>query len=194
MKKIFPIITILISLSLLGLIFFQIKWIESARNFKEQQLSENISRATADAAEKLMVEKNIIPSTRRNDLLFPAEKNSLEFFRHSVLQRFNKQEITEIVRLSLRKFLGKDVPFEFAIAQNSITGEEVRTENFIRYALDTVNNIQHVIPLVAASGGNLENLSSEEFLVVIVPNEDSLVLREIFWFIAGSILLSLIHI
>ena len=192
MKKIFPIITILISLSLLGLIFFQIKWIESARNFKEQQLSENISRATADAAEKLMVEKNIIPSTRRNDLLFPAEKNSLEFFRHSVLQRFNKQEITEIVRLSLRKFLGKDVPFEFAIAQNSITGEEVRTENFIRYALDTVNNIQHVIPLVAASGGNLENLSSEEFLVVIVPNEDSLVLREIFWFIAGSILFTLI--
>ena len=66
--------------------------------------------------------------------------------------------------------MGKDVPFEFAIAQNSITGEEVRTENFIRYALDTVNNIQHVIPLVAASGGNLENLSSEEFLVVIVPN------------------------
>lgn len=192
MKKIFPIITILIFLSLLGLIFFQIKWIESAKNFKEQQLSENISRATGDAAEKLMVERNIIPGTRKNDLLFPSDKNSLEFFRHSVIQRFNKQEITEIVRSSIVKYLGKEVPFEFAIAQSSITGEEIRSENFIRYALDTVNNIQHVIRLVPASGSSLENLSAEEFLVVIVPNEQSLVLREIFWFILGSILFTII--
>ena len=50
MKKIFPIITVLTLLSLLGLIFFQLLWIKSAREIKEQQLSENISRATAESA------------------------------------------------------------------------------------------------------------------------------------------------
>jgi two-component system, OmpR family, phosphate regulon sensor histidine kinase PhoR len=191
MKKIFPIITVLTLLSLLGLIFFQIKWIESAKDIKEQQLSENISRATGEAAEKLMVERNILPNTRRTDILFPSER-PLEFFKHSVIQRFSKEEINEIIHNSLNKYLKKDVPFEFAIAQNSIMGEDIRSENFIKYALDTVDNFQHVIPLVPASGSNLENLSNEEVLVVIVPNERSIVLKEIFWFIMGSILFTLI--
>ncbi len=192
MKKIFPIITVLTLLSLLGLIFFQIKWIQSAKDIKEQQLSVNISRATGEAAEKLMVEKNIIPSIKKNDLLFPTEKRPMEFFKHSVIQRFTKDEINDIIRNSMDKYLKKDVSFEFAIAQNSIMGEEIQSENFIKYALDTANNYQHVIPLVAASGSNLENLSNEEFLVVIVPNEESIILKEIFWFIMGSILFTLI--
>ena len=155
MKKIFPIITVLTLLSLLGLIFFQIKWIESAKNIKEQQLSENISRATADAAEKLMFERNILPGPKKTDLLFPSEKRSLEYFKHSVLQRFSKEEINDIIRNSINKHLMKDVPFEFAIMQNTIMGDEIQSDNFLKYALDTANNIQHVIPLVAASGSSL---------------------------------------
>ena len=192
MKKIFPIITVLTLLSLLGLIFFQLLWIKSAREIKEQQLSENISRATAESAEKLMMENNILPNTKKNDLLFPADKRPLEFFKHSVLQRFSKEEINDIIRNALNDNLMGNVSFEFAIVQNSIMGEEIRSENFFKYALDTVNNFQHVIPLVAASGGNMENMSKEEFLVVIVPHEQSLVLKEILWFIIGSILFTVI--
>ncbi len=192
MKKIFPIITVLTLLSLLGLIFFQLLWIKSAREIKEQQLSENISRATAESAEKLMMENNILPNNKKNDLLFPADKRPLEFFKHSVLQRFSKEEINDIIRNALNENLMSNVSFEFAIVQNSIMGEEIRSENFFKYALDTVNNFQHVIPLVAASGGNMENMSKEEFLVVIVPHEQSLVLKEILWFIIGSILFTVI--
>ncbi len=193
MKKIFPIITVLTLLSLLGLIFFQIKWIQSAKDIKEQQLSENISRATAEAAERLMVEPTILPYTRKkNELLFPSEKRPMEFLRNSVVQRFSKNEISEIIKTSLGKFLMRDVPFEFAIAQNNILGEEIQTEGFYKYAIDTVNNFQHVYPLVAPSGSSMENLTMEEVLVVIVPNERSIVLREIFWFIMGSILFTLI--
>ena len=192
MKKIFPIITVLTLLSLLGLIFFQLLWIKSAREIKEQQLSENISRATAESAEKLMMENNILPNTKKNDLLFPADKRPLEFFKHSVLQRFSKEEINDIIRNALNDNLMGNVSFEFAIVQNSIMGEEIRSENFFKYALDTFNNFQHVIPLVAASGGNMENMSKEEFLVVIVPHEQSLVLKEILWFIIGSILFTVI--
>ncbi len=194
MKKIFPIITILILLSLLGLIFFQYKWIQSAKDYKQQQLKDNITLATADAAEKLMVEKDLLPGIRKNhnDLLFPAEKKGLDFYRHSVLQRFTKDEIGQILKGSLKKFLTEDVPFEFAIAQNNIVGEELQTDNFAKYAVDTVNNLMRYYPLLPSSGGTLENLSMEEVLVVIVPNENRIVLKEIFWFIIWSIIFTII--
>jgi two-component system phosphate regulon sensor histidine kinase PhoR len=193
MKKIFPIITILTTLSLIGLIFFQVKWIKSAKDIKEQQLSENISRATGEAAEKLMIERNILSFSKKNDLLFPSENRMLDFLKNSVIQRFSKEEINEIIRNSLLKYLKKDVPFEFAVTQNSIVGEDIiQSENFSKYAIDTANNQQHVIPLAAASGSSLENLSKDEFLIIIVPDEISIVFREIFWFIIGSLLFTLI--
>ncbi len=192
MKKIFPIITILTLLSLLGLIFFQIKWIQSAKDIKEQQLSENINRAMGEAADKLMIEKNILPNLRKKDLLFPSEKKPLDFFKSSIIQRFNKEEIAEIVKASLNKYLSKEVTFEFAIAQNNILGEEIQSENFYKYAIDTANYLQHAYLLVPPSSSSLEGLTVDEWLVVIVPAEKSLVLKEIFWFIIGSILFTLI--
>ncbi len=191
MKRIFPIITVLTLLSLLGLIFFQLLWIKSAKEIKEQQLKDNITRATAEAADKLMVEDNILPYQKKNDLLFP-DKRPLDFFKHSVLQRFNGQEINEIIRNSLNKHLMSDVPFEFAIAQNDIVGEEMQSQNFARYYADTSNNLRIVYPLIPPSGSSLENLSLNEVLVVIVPNDSSIVLKEILWFIIGSILFTVI--
>jgi two-component system phosphate regulon sensor histidine kinase PhoR len=191
MKRIFPIITVLTLLSLLGLIFFQLLWIKSAKEIKEQQLKDNITRATAEAADKLMVESNILPYQKKNDLLFP-DKRSLDFFKHSVLQRFNSQEINEIIRNSLNKHLMNDVPFEFAIAQNDIVGEEMQSQNFAKYYADTSNNLRVVYPLIPPSGSNMENLSLNEVLVVIVPNDSSIVLKEILWFIIGSILFTVI--
>lgn len=191
MKRIFPIITVLTLLSLLGLIFFQFLWIKSAKSIKEQQLAENISRATAEAADNLMVDANILPVPKKSDLLFP-EKRPVDFFKHSVLQRFSQQEINDIIRNALKKHLMHDVPFEFAIAQNDIVEEEMQSQNFAKYFADTANNLRVFYPLIPASGSNMENLSLNEVLVVIVPNDSIIVLKEILWFIIGSILFTII--
>ena len=75
MKKTLPVITILISLSLLGLIFFQFLWIKSAKDTKDKQVEENIWRAMDAVGEKLTDDKNlIIPFTPKNDLLFQNSK------------------------------------------------------------------------------------------------------------------------
>lgn len=193
MKRIFPIISILILLSLLGLIFFQWLWIQSARDIKEQQLRDKITHATADAAEKLMLEKPLFPNTKKNnDILFPKDKLVLEFFGHSVIQRFSKQEISDIISLSLTQQLKKEVHFEFAVSQNNLTGEEAQSAHFIDYINDTSNSVHAVIPLIPPSGSTMENLAVQEFLVVIVPNEKTLVLKDIFWFIVGSVLFTII--
>ncbi|MEO6404870.1 MAG: HAMP domain-containing sensor histidine kinase [Ferruginibacter sp.] len=191
MKRIFPVITILIFLSLLGLIFFQVLWIKSAKNIKEQQLSDNIDRATYEAAERLMQETSLLTFPKKNDVLFPQDKMQLDFFKHSVLQRFTKEEISEIINTSLSKHFLKDVPFEFAVAQNMIIGGEMQSDNFLKFYSDT-NNLRHVIPLIAPSGGSLENLAKEEALVLIVPNEGKLIFEDIFWFIIGSVFFTLI--
>jgi len=57
MKKIFPVITILILLSLFGLIFFQILWIQSARDSRNKQVEANIAQAVFYATNVLTKEK-----------------------------------------------------------------------------------------------------------------------------------------
>ena len=191
MKKVFPIITVLILLSLLGLIFFQFLWLKSAKEIKEQQLDDNIARAVAEAAEKLVQDRTSLPFTRRSDLRFP-DKMKIEFFKPSVIQRFSKDDIKEILRVALKKNLQKDIPFEFAVTENTLTGDQITTDNFFKYYLDSTNNLRRIIQLVPPSGSNFENLTKEEFLAVIVPHSRTIILREITWFIMGAILFTII--
>ena len=191
MKKIFPIITVLILLSLLGLIFFQFLWLKSAKEIKEQQLDDNITKAVSEAAEKLVQDRTTFPFSKKTDLHFP-DKMKMEFFKPSVIQRFSKDDIYDIIRTSLKKNLLKDIPFEFAVTENSLTADNVTSDNFFKYYLDSAHNIRRIIQLIPPSGSNLENLTQEEFLAVIVPHSRTIVLKEITWFIMGAILFTII--
>lgn len=191
MKKIFPLITLLVLLSLLGLIFFQFLWLKSAKEIKEQQLTENINRATHAAADKLM--QNIrFPFVNINPKSLSPERFQRELFKPSVIQRYSKEEIAFIIRESLNRNNLRDVPFEFAITQNSLTGDEIQSENFYKYYIDTVHNTHHIIQLVAQEGSDSENLGVEEFLIIIVPHQKNIILREVTWFILGAVLFTLI--
>lgn len=192
MKKIFPVITVLIALSLLGLIFFQFLWLKSAKEIKEQQLSENIAKAANESGMKLMEDNNFLPRPKRNPLLFPSDKLQLEFVKPSVIQRFSKDDIRDIIRSAFDKNALKNIPFEFAVTESSWMGDQIASDNFFKYYLDSLHNISHVIFLQPASGSNLENLSKEEFLVLVVPHQGSIVFKEIGWFIIGAIFFTII--
>ena len=192
MKKIFPVIAILISLSLLGLIFFQFLWLKSAKEIKEQQLADNLTKSVGESALKLMEDNNFLPHQKKNALLFPSDKLQLEFVKPSVIQRFSKDEIKDIIKTSFNRNSLKNIPFEFAVTENTLMGDQLVSENFFKYYLDSANNINRMVFLQPASGSNLENLSKEEFLVIVVPNQRSIVLREIGWFILGAIFFTII--
>jgi hypothetical protein len=101
MKKIFPVITTLILFSLLGLIFFQYMWIKSAKDIKDKQVNDNIVQAQYYAATILTQEKNsLMPLNRKSDLLFPGDKLQMQYFRPSVIKRFSKDEISDIIRMA----------------------------------------------------------------------------------------------
>ena len=193
MKKIFPLIIVLISLSLLGLIYFQFTWLTTAKATKEKQLKENIFFAANEAAEQLMNDKSKFNSfNKTTEKLIPNEKKRLEIFRPSVMQRYSKDEIQAIIRNSMDKYFLKGISFEYAISDNSLTGDQVQSDNFFKYYLDSVNNTNFAIPLQPAPGTEFENLTDEEYLVIIVPNQEDIIFREIIWFIIGTILFSII--
>ena len=194
MKKTFPIITILITISLLGLIFFQVLWLDSVKKYREQRLKDNVTKALGLSARRLMDEKHAFIYPKKNDLLITPDRLQYDFRKHSVMQRFNKQEIYTIVKESLASNDLKNVPFEFAVTDDQITGDQIDSDNFIKFYEDSANNEMQIIPLIPESGSNLENLVPQEGLIIIVPHQNTIVLKQITWFIVGSIIFTLIII
>ena len=134
MKRIFPVITILILLSLFGLIFFQVLWIESAKAAKDKQINDNLILAVNYAGALLTQEKNsLMPLPRKSDLLFPGDKLQMQYFKPSVIKRFSKDEISDIIKSGFAKFNLQNYPFEFNVMVNSINGDQVYSDNFFKY-------------------------------------------------------------
>src|SRR5436190_15033874 len=104
MKRIFPVITILILLSLLGLIFFQILWIKGSLETEEQKFKEHIIIATGQAAEDLMQEKgNLMPIIKQKSFIFPSERLQGELYRPTITQRYSMDEIKNIIQKAFEK-------------------------------------------------------------------------------------------
>ncbi|MBK6633516.1 MAG: HAMP domain-containing histidine kinase [Chitinophagaceae bacterium] len=133
-----------------------------------------------------------MPAPRKSDLLFPGDRLQMQYFKPSVIKRFSKDEISDIIRLGFNKNNLKDYPFEFNVMVNTLNGDQVYSEQFFKYYADTVNSLKVVYALEPASGSSFENLVSEELLSVVVPNHQSLIWKEVIWFILGSILFTLI--
>ncbi len=195
MKKTFPIITILITVSLLGLIFFQVLWINSVKVAQEQKLKDNVSTAAGSAGIRLMEEKTISIFQKKNDLLISPDRFPLDFRRHSVIHRFSKEEIKSIIREELLRTGIKEVPFEFTVTDNNIaSGDQITTENFFKFYADSANNLSHTAILQPSSGSELENFAPQEYLVIIVPHQNAIIFRQLTWFIIGAIIFTLIII
>jgi two-component system phosphate regulon sensor histidine kinase PhoR len=168
-------------------------WIKSAKDIKDKQVEDNIVHAQYYAATILTQDKSsLMPLTRKSDLLFPGDKLQMQYFKPSVIKRFSKDEIADIIRMGFAKYNLKDYPFEFNVSVNSINGDQVYSNDFYKYYLDSNNNINHVLPLEPASGSSFENMGNEEFLSIIVPHQKGLIWREMIWFILGAIVFTII--
>jgi two-component system, OmpR family, phosphate regulon sensor histidine kinase PhoR len=194
MKKTFPIITVLITISLLGLIFFQVLWLNSVKVYREQRLRDKVIQAAGNSGMRLMAEKKALSYPRKNEILLSPDRFQFDFRKHSVMQRFSIDEINNIVREEIARAGLKDIPFEFAVTDDNITGDQISTENFVKYYADSANTVNQTVILQPESGSSMENLLPQEFLVVIVPHQNTIVLRELTWFIVGAIIFTLIII
>jgi len=199
MKKIFPVITVLIALSLLGIIFFQLLWIRGALVSEQKKFRDNITIGVEQAAEDLLVDKkNIMPLRKKEISIFPSDKFK-NVFNRTIIQRYSKDEISDIIRRAFNKQNLQKIKFEFAVGNNSILGDEVQSENYYKLSIDTAHNNIFVAPLinsvstsVDSYGSTVREIIPEEFLAIIVPHEKDYAWQSMTWFIIGAILFTII--
>jgi two-component system phosphate regulon sensor histidine kinase PhoR len=190
MKKIFPIITVLVFISLLGIIFFQIVWIKQALQDKELQFEETIKMVTIQAAKDLVDKRSKINQfdNRKNaDLLFP-----LNVFPTTIAHNFSRQEIRSIINKEFEKSNVKELDFEFAITTTSMIGDDLQSKNFYTAYNDTLNNISFVYPLDPASNSLADGLAPQELLWVVVSHIKNVVWRQMLWMLIGALVFTLI--
>jgi two-component system, OmpR family, phosphate regulon sensor histidine kinase PhoR len=193
MKKIFPIITVLILLSLLGIIFFQILWIKGSLLTQEQKFNEHVDMATYSASQDL-TQDNASIMALKNSMAFPDNKLQLEFLRQTVAQKYNVDQVKKIISKAFDKHNLHDIPFEFAITSNSIMGDEMESENFYTLYSDSVNNQNHVVPLESQSMSFSDGNVPQELLIVIVPHVKNFIWKSMTWLIAGALFFTVIII
>ncbi len=196
MKKTFPIIIALITLSLLGIIYIQVSWIRTLALFREEQLEENISAISQQVGEELVAQRSVTFNNpgQMPGLKFPGEAYDI-YKQFSVTNRFTIYEIKEKLQKAFLAQNMKDTKFEFAVASDNVFGHyEMKSPKFYEMAMDSVHNKRVYYPLIPAGGSVLESLAPEEALVIVVPNYKSYIFQSLGWMIGGAILFTLIII
>lgn len=194
MKRIFPVISILVFLSLLGIIFFQVMWSRQAFMDKQGHLSEIIQIVTVNVGQELVDEhaKDVPFLSRRSSDLLPP----LNIFSNSIARHYSVQEINDRIHKAFKRYGINHISFEFQISSESLTGDVLQSKNFFHALTDSVHNksISIVYPLISPSGSLSEGLVPEEILTIVVPEQsvDRLVWQNMTWMIVGSLVLVLI--
>ena len=134
MKRTFTIITVLISLSLIGIIAIQISWIKNMMLLREEQIREKVAKTIEDVGNELAEHKGSYAAGNKKNLL--TDNFSLNLFKPStVSQQFSMEEIKSKIRKSFSEKGLRDVKFEFGIAAFGINGIENSfnriSENFV---------------------------------------------------------------
>lgn len=194
MKRIFPVITVLVLLSLLGLIFFQYLWIKSARETKVQQFEDNVRLSISDVGVMLTEDDVFSNQTIKRNDLFSSDPLKYQLRRPSVAKRYSKEEVSAMITKVFNSHGLSKVPFEFAIGTTSVNDNQINSDNFYKYyqEKDSIHNLVVVYPLTPSSGSDYEGLVNEEMLVILIPHQEDVIWKKIGWFIAEAIIFTLI--
>jgi two-component system, OmpR family, phosphate regulon sensor histidine kinase PhoR len=196
MKRTLPAIIVLITISLLGIIYVQYNWIYSAAQVREEQLKENVYSILDEVGQQLVDQKVAQDPLRvpQMGMNFPNG----DFYSHfSVTKHYTQFVIQEKLQ---KAFAARGYPnthFEFAILPNNISGSlfgnfhDLESEKFRALYKDTVNNLFFRYALIPPAASMWDAFSADEIMVVILPNYRNLVFRSIGLMIIGAICFTL---
>src|SRR5690348_12768715 len=113
MKRVFPLIVVLITLSVLGILFIQMQWITNAIQVKKDQYQQSREQAMIDAKalinEAFLNKRQILTGEVLMNL--SSRQHTLED-EFTVQQYFTPDEMKNIIQSALRAN-GIKQPFEF---------------------------------------------------------------------------------
>lgn len=198
MKKIFPLIIILVTLSLIGIIVIQVSWLQSMMVNKEEELRGKVISAMNQVGQDLMEHKGTMPSLKNQrakpSFSWPSDQLLMELMKPSTIaEKYTEFEIAEKLHQAFKSQGLRNTRFEFAVTSNvNVFSYELKSKNFLNVVNDTAQNWRYIYLLQPASGSTFEGLTPEETLMVVVPNYKKILLRQIRWMIVGSLIFTLI--
>jgi two-component system, OmpR family, phosphate regulon sensor histidine kinase PhoR len=211
LKKIFPVIVVLITLSLLGIIYIQVSWIKSAVLIKQEQLFQRAVSMSNDVYNDMMYRRQAAVQFRldNNALKDPAaatkgfnlDINRMTYATPSPSDFFSAADVKRCIRNNMRKNHLDSTSFEFAII-GTTPGSEIGTlkmqsagfeKMYRQNEADSVNaRKQYNVHVVLLSEPNDFNARGEK-LIIIMPTDDS-VAKQLGVMITGGVLFTMIII
>ena len=200
MKKAIPLITILISLSLVGIIVIQVSLFQNMLSKRKEQVMERqdeeiykvVKDLVEDKSQHLFIPPPNLMSEWKRDPFSPL-------LRPGVAHRYTMPDIQRKLRNAFIKAGQPNTKFEFAIAYASSTnGYEMASpgfdERFEQAMTDTLHNRISAWDLSALAGSDTENLVPNEQLIVVISDVKEYVIRSLGLLIAGLVVFTVLII
>jgi two-component system phosphate regulon sensor histidine kinase PhoR len=192
MKKTFPIIIVLITLSIIGILFIQITWLQGLFLLQRNQLSEKINQTGLLVVTDIGKKMNSGLSFRlpkRGRLSLENDYHLHKFDESTIADIYDYKELNQKIKSALDKFEIGDLRFEFAVAdKKSIL--ELRSNNFDDSFSEDLNSLQVRIPVVPQDV--IEPVGPFESLIIVIPNVRLYLLNSLKWIILGALLFILV--
>lgn len=194
MKRIFPIIVILISLSLFGLILLQVSWFQNLVELTKNQFNNNIQEGMRNVGAELgktVYSSQTLRLPRRGGLTFNSDPHFHLLRPPTVEEKFTPQEVQSKLRAAFDKQNLKKLQFEFAISDVN-DDYEMYSSHYDEEFWDTVKNQRFYFPIVPENNSELEGMTRYELMIVIVPAYMDQIWASLRWVILGAIIFMIV--
>lgn len=204
MKKIFLWIVVLITLSLIGIIYIQVSWIRNAVDMRRDQYDQHMNEVLDRVRVDLVNNRHVSPEQDGSLGLNQGIRGSIlkNYFPAQMIavsDRYSSREVQEIISDNLRREDLK-VPFEYAILHTRsplLSTYELYSPGFFRIARDTMHYKQFWTYLVddqATISAIMTNMNNELIYILVPADSYTYIMQSMGWIIAGAILFTLIII
>jgi two-component system phosphate regulon sensor histidine kinase PhoR len=193
MKRTLPLIVILISISLLGLVVLQVSWVKNILEVRKGQILSKVDEAGVAVSADLSRAMYTLPGKRSLLKRFGIGSDlSMRLLKTpSVAEKFSKKDIEEKIHQALKGSGIEKVDIEFAII-NMYGNAEMVSGNFAQKFYDTTHNKLRFYAIIPESLMELDAMNSYENLALIVPDFNVQVWESLRWVIAGAVVFMLI--
>lgn len=161
---------------------------------RKDQIDQKVRDIAKQVGEELSQFKGTPPSG--NKPFLDLNNFSLDYPRtYNVSQRFTTQELYEKIKANFVAAELENIPFEFALVtlRNETIGQmERQSNNFTAWYEDTANYYFKAYPIVPPSGSAAENLTANEWIIIVVPNVTDIVYKGLRGNIVVAILFTLV--
>ena len=194
MKRSFPVIIALITLSLLGIILLQVSWFRGMTKLRQQQLWQRAEEAGSDVAIELSKSASHAPYMkipRKQKLSLLGDDYQIPLAKSLLSDHFSPFEIKEMLKKAFDEKGLKDLQFEFGITYNSSNYLlELQSQKFLNEVNDTLHNKTIIVAIVPPDYAELKD--PFEHLILIIPNYNTQVWESMIWMIIFAVFFTLI--